>query len=130
MRLTQLAHGLPVGGELDWLDDGTLAQALRARTTGFVRRHMMGVTGVGGIFLRADDPKALSAWYAEHLGVGDGKWGMWEQQAGTTVFSPFARDSDYFPADRQIMLNYRVDGLDALLARLRASGGDRGDHQA
>ncbi len=31
VRLTQLAHGLPVGGELDWLDDGTLAQALRAR---------------------------------------------------------------------------------------------------
>jgi recombination protein RecR len=31
VRLTQLAHGLPVGGELDYLDDGTLAQALRAR---------------------------------------------------------------------------------------------------
>lgn len=31
VRITQLAHGLPVGGELDWLDDGTLAQALRAR---------------------------------------------------------------------------------------------------
>ena len=31
IRLTQLAHGLPVGGELDYLDEGTLAQALRAR---------------------------------------------------------------------------------------------------
>ena len=31
LRLTQLAHGLPVGGELDYLDEGTLAQALRAR---------------------------------------------------------------------------------------------------
>ncbi len=31
IRLTQLAHGVPVGGELDYLDDGTLAQALRAR---------------------------------------------------------------------------------------------------
>ncbi len=31
IRITQLAHGLPVGGELDYLDDGTLAQALRAR---------------------------------------------------------------------------------------------------
>ncbi len=31
VRITQLAHGLPVGGELDYLDDGTLAQALRAR---------------------------------------------------------------------------------------------------
>ena len=32
IRLTQLAHGLPVGGELDYLDEGTLAQALRARS--------------------------------------------------------------------------------------------------
>jgi recombination protein RecR len=31
LRITQLAHGLPVGGELDYLDEGTLAQALRAR---------------------------------------------------------------------------------------------------
>ena len=31
IRLSQLAHGLPVGGELDYLDEGTLAQALRAR---------------------------------------------------------------------------------------------------
>jgi recombination protein RecR len=31
IRVTQLAHGLPVGGELDYLDEGTLAQALRAR---------------------------------------------------------------------------------------------------
>jgi recombination protein RecR len=31
VRITQLAHGVPMGGELDYLDDGTLAQALRAR---------------------------------------------------------------------------------------------------
>jgi recombination protein RecR len=31
VRITQLAHGLPVGGELDYLDEGTLAQAIRAR---------------------------------------------------------------------------------------------------
>jgi recombination protein RecR len=31
VRISQLAHGLPVGGELDYLDEGTLAQALRAR---------------------------------------------------------------------------------------------------
>ena len=31
VKITQLAHGVPVGGELDYLDDGTLAQALKAR---------------------------------------------------------------------------------------------------
>ncbi len=82
----------------------------------------MGVTGIGGLFFRAKDPKALGAWYAEHLGVGTGQWGLWDQQAGKTVFSPFAADSDYFPADRQYMLNLRVDGLDELLGALRSAG--------
>jgi predicted enzyme related to lactoylglutathione lyase len=82
----------------------------------------MGVTGIGGIFMRAHDPKALGAWYAEHLGVGGGDWGMWEQAAGATVFSPFKMDSDYFEAGRQFMLNFRVDGLDALLDKFRAAG--------
>lgn len=81
----------------------------------------MAITGIGGIFFRATDPKGLSAWYARHLGVGDGQWGLWQQQAGQCVFSPFAADTDYFPADRQYMLNFRVDDLDALLADLRAA---------
>ena len=81
----------------------------------------MAVTGIGGVFLRSDDPEALSAWYLEHLGVG-GEWGQWAQQAGPTVFSPFTRDSDYFPLDRQVMLNFRVDALDDLIASLTASG--------
>jgi predicted enzyme related to lactoylglutathione lyase len=82
----------------------------------------MGVTGIGGVFFRAQDPKGLGAWYAEHLGVGGGEWGLWDQQAGQTVFSPFAADTDYFPADKQVMLNFRVDGLDALKAALQAKG--------
>ncbi len=82
----------------------------------------MGVTGIGGLFFRARDPKALGAWYAEHLGVGAGKWGLWDQEAGKTVFSPFDAGTDYFPADRQFMLNLRVEGLDALLDSLRAAG--------
>jgi predicted enzyme related to lactoylglutathione lyase len=48
--------------------------------------------------------------------------GIWEQQAGSTVFAPFASDTDYFPADKQWMLNFRVDGLDALIAALQADG--------
>jgi predicted enzyme related to lactoylglutathione lyase len=80
----------------------------------------MAITGIGGLFFRARDPEALKQWYREHLGVG-GDWGMWEQQAGTTVFSPFKADTDYFPADRQWMLNLRVDELDELLEKLRAA---------
>jgi predicted enzyme related to lactoylglutathione lyase len=84
----------------------------------------MGVTGIGGIFIRAKDTKALAAWYADHLGVGAGEWGAWQTEAGPSVFSPFKMDSDYFPADRQFMLNFRVEGLDALIEKLRTSGID------
>jgi predicted enzyme related to lactoylglutathione lyase len=82
----------------------------------------MPVTGIGGLFFRARDPDALKRWYCDRLGVGDGQWGLWDQQAGQTVFSPFPADTDYFPADKQMMLNLRVEGLDELLAQLRSAG--------
>ena len=82
----------------------------------------MGVTGIGGIFFRAHDPEALKRWYCDHLGVGCGDYGMWEQKAGTTVFAPFDANTDYFPKERQSMINFRVDGLEALLGKLRDGG--------
>jgi predicted enzyme related to lactoylglutathione lyase len=82
----------------------------------------MPVTGIGGFFFRAKDTEALAAWYATHLGVGGGEWGTWEQQAGTTVFSPFKADTTYFAADKQWMLNLRVEDLDGLVASLKAAG--------
>jgi catechol 2,3-dioxygenase-like lactoylglutathione lyase family enzyme len=80
------------------------------------------VTGIGGIFFRSKDPEARSAWYREHLGIGAGHDGLWQQEAGITVFAPFAADSDYFGADQQFMLNFRVSDIDQLTARLEASG--------
>ena len=82
---------------------------------------MAQVTGIGGVFLRADDPEALSDWYRSHLGI-DMSRGAWMQQAGPTVFAPFARDSDYFASDKQVMLNFRVDDLAALTEKLTAAG--------
>jgi len=82
----------------------------------------MGVTAIGGFFFRAQDKEALAAWYATHLGVGAGKWGKWEPQAGTSVFSPFAADTDYWPADKPFMLNFRVEDLDGLVAALEGAG--------
>jgi glyoxylase I family protein len=83
---------------------------------------MAQVTGIGGIFFRATDPEALAAWYERHLGIAMPGETMWQQEAGPTVFSPFSKTSDYFPAEKQWMLNLRVDGLEALIARLRAEG--------
>ena len=85
----------------------------------------MAVTGIGGLFFRARDPKALAAWYLTHLGVGapEGQF-VWDQQAGPTVFAPFKADTDYFAADRQYMINLRVDDLEAVLAPFYAAGDD------
>ena len=83
----------------------------------------MGVTGIGGIFLRAEDPAKLTDWYAEHLGVNNTNvnYDPWIQQKGPTVFATFPKDSDYFGKDTQnFMLNFRVDDLDAVLTGLRS----------
>lgn len=93
---------------------------------------MKRVTGIGGIFFKAQDPQALGAWYRQHLGIGVGEWGgaafRWATPdnptgTGTTVWSPFKADTTYFaPSTASFMINYRVDDLHALLAQLRAEG--------
>lgn len=82
---------------------------------------MAGAVAIGGIFFRSKDPDALAAWYATHLGLATGG-APWQQQAGPLVFAPFKADSDYFPADRQWMVNFRVDDLTALIASLQTAG--------
>jgi glyoxylase I family protein len=83
---------------------------------------MAGALGIGGVFFRSDDPDGLAAWYQQHLGIAAGHAAVWDQAAGPTIFAPFKRSSDYFPADRQYMLNLRVDDLATLIAQLQAAG--------
>lgn len=81
----------------------------------------MTAVGIGGVFFRARDPGALQQWYADHIGVKLHDY-QWMQEAGPTVFMPFAADTDYFPADKQWMMNFRVTELDAMITALRAAG--------
>ena len=93
---------------------------------------MKQVTGLGGVFIKASDPKTLAAWYQKFLGIGfnnniyvdlpftdeEGKL-----TPGYNVLSFFKADSNYFaPSDKQIMLNQRVRDLFALLDQLKAEG--------
>jgi predicted enzyme related to lactoylglutathione lyase len=85
------------------------------------------VTGIGGAFFRARDPERLRDWYVQHLGLepapdfigtifraGDGD---------VTVWSLFPADTEYFGRrEQQLMVNYRVADLDAMLAQLREAG--------
>jgi hypothetical protein len=90
--------------------------------------QMERVNGIGGIFFRATDADALSAWYAQHLGVGappaeyDAE--VWEQQPGPTVFAPFGPahwESPYLSRSGW-GINFRVDDLDAMVKQLHAAG--------
>jgi glyoxylase I family protein len=82
---------------------------------------MAQISGIGGLFFRAKDPKALSEWYTTHLGIPFGG-APWTQAAGPTVMAPFPAESDYFPAAKQWMLNLRTDDLAGMMAQLSAAG--------
>lgn len=93
---------------------------------------MARVTGIGGVFFKSRrDPAALAAWYAEHLGLVLEDFGgailRWPDDTasdrGLTVWALASPESKWFsPSTSSLMINYRVDDLDALLAQLRAAG--------
>lgn len=80
------------------------------------------VTGIGGLFFRAKDPKTLAKWYSDHLGISSNE-SPWRQEAGTCSFQPFPEKTTYFGNDaKQWMVNYRVRDLDKMAAQLRTAG--------
>lgn len=93
---------------------------------------MKRVTGIGGIFFKAKDPKALCAWYKLHLGIDVQSWGGaafdWtdadgKPTGGTTAWSISPDDSDtYAPSRASFMVNYRVEDVHALVAALKEEG--------
>ncbi len=87
---------------------------------------MAQVTGLGGAFVRANDPKALYAWYEKHLGISSEPHGCFtfphETQRAQIAVAFFAKSSDYFPVSQPAMLNFQVEDLDALLEKLIAAG--------
>ena len=89
--------------------------------------EMEKVTGIGGFFFRAKDPKALALWYQQHLGIltvptSDGET-SWQQEPGATAFTPFPETSKYFgDPSKAWMLNFRVRDLDKMAAQLQAAG--------
>jgi predicted enzyme related to lactoylglutathione lyase len=89
------------------------------------------VTGIGGIFFKANDPEVLRQWYRKHLGIDSDQYGAifrWRRddqptEFGHTIWSPFPADTKYFdPSAAPFMINYRVPDLDGLLQILRDEG--------
>ena len=90
------------------------------------------VTGIGGIFVKAEDPTGLQEWYQEKLGVPVGEHGIvmfhWREadapeRRGETVWTLFPQGTTYFsPSRASWMVNYGVENLDRMLAQLREAG--------
>lgn len=94
-------------------------------------KKMKRVTGIGGIFFKCKDPKAVREWYQKHLGLNTNEYGAvfeWHQGADSTKkgfsqWSPFKESTKYFePSDKQFMINYRVENLEALVDELKKEG--------
>jgi glyoxylase I family protein len=104
---------------------GAEAGAVRDEIAGGT--EMEKVTGIGGLFFRAHDPKTLARWYQEHLGISvipsSGQDSVWQQEAGPTAFAPFKETTDYFgDPSKAWMVNFRVRDLDKMAAQLQAAG--------
>lgn len=89
------------------------------------------VTGIGGIFFKTKDPKAIYDWYSKHLGLACNEYGAtfkWRdaddaEKTGTTVWSAFKENTSYFnPSEKPFMFNYRVENLEELLKVLKEEG--------
>jgi catechol 2,3-dioxygenase-like lactoylglutathione lyase family enzyme len=89
------------------------------------------IIGIGGVFFKSADRDQMREWYAKHLGLADKGEGVmlpWRehddpQKEHVTVWTIFPASSDYFgPSHQQLMVNYIVDDMDALLDRLKQEG--------
>lgn len=88
---------------------------------------MAKVLGVGGVFFKAADPKSVVDWYARVLGfeIASDFPGVAfpPLSRGVTVWSPFSADTQYMaPSELPFMVNFVVDDLDGVLARVTAEG--------
>jgi len=83
--------------------------------------------GIGGFFFRSQNPKVLSKWYLDNLGINliPDSYGKdpWTQEAGPTAFAPVSVNSKIIADPNKVWtLNFRVKNLDAMAAQLRAAG--------
>jgi predicted enzyme related to lactoylglutathione lyase len=97
---------------------------------GYAMAEQVGhVTGIGGVFVNSKDPKSLAKWYREVLGLDVKPWGGAALPFDAPDHPPkvswavFPASSDSMsPSTREFMINFAVDDMDAMIARLTAHG--------
>lgn len=89
---------------------------------------MKKVTGLGGVFIKCENPQKMNDWYAKNLGLQIGEYGttfQWRELdnpsiKGSTAWCTFAKESKYFnPSVKPFMINYRVENLVTMVDELK-----------
>ena len=103
-----------------------VAQSSQHRASAGADAERQRALGIGGLFVRAKDPAALSAWYDKHLGINPVPKSYddtpWFQEAGPTIFSPMPEAAAMIPQGKSWMLNLRVADIEAFAKQLKADG--------
>lgn len=105
-----------------------LGFAFNSATINHNNNKMKKVTGIGGVFFKCKDPKAITEWYQKHLGLDTNPYGAtfeWYEtpdssKKAQTQWTPFGENSKYF--DKDFMINYRVENLEQLVEELKKEG--------
>ncbi len=90
------------------------------------------VTGVGGIFFYSDNPKETNEWYSKNLGVEINDWGSSSfeyrnidkpDEINSLQWKAFKKGDEYFsPSKKEFMINYQVQNIEGLVAKLEEDG--------
>ncbi len=90
------------------------------------------VTGIGGIFFYSDNLAGTKEWYTKNLGIDINNWGSSSfesrninkpEEINSLQWCPFKRESDHFsPSKKEFMINYRVQNIEGLVAKLKENG--------
>lgn len=87
--------------------------------------------GIGGIFFFVEDTEKTREWYSQNLGIESNQYGATFEsrnildpaQIDSLQWSPFKKGSNYFkPSNKEFMINYRVQHIEALVEKLKANG--------
>jgi len=90
------------------------------------------VTGIGGIFFYSDNPKETNEWYNKNLGIEINEWGSSSfesrsinkpDEINSLQWKPFKKGDEYFsPSKKEFMINYQVQNIEGLVAKLKENG--------
>ncbi len=89
-------------------------------------------TGIGGVFFYSSNPKATNEWYSKNLGIEMNEWGSSSfesrnidnpEQIDSLQWKAFKSGDEYFsPSENGFMINYQVQNIEGLIAKLKANG--------